>query len=176
MGQIGEIIAGSARLARRYADGVLKGVRPEQFARLARQDGKPVASNHAAFVFGHLSLYPPQVLQLMGKASGVLPPLPSRFAELFSGGKECRDDPEGTIYPPMEEITRYYFAATDAAIEAVAKAPDAEFLKPNPTEGRMKETFPLVGGVVNFYMTAHPMSHIGQVSAWRRFMGLGAVF
>jgi hypothetical protein len=42
-------------------------------------------------------------------------------------------------------------------------------------EGRIKEIFPFVGLAINFMLNNHNMMHVGQVSAWRRAMGLPSV-
>jgi hypothetical protein len=34
---------------------------------------------------------------------------------------------------------------------------------------------PTIGAVANFLLSAHHMMHLGQVSAWRRAVGLGSV-
>ncbi len=171
MGQTADAILASARITRSYAQNMLKDITPAQFARLATSSGKPVQSNHAAFVFGHLSTYPTKVLAMLGQPTIANPP---KFDDLFPNGKPCQDDPKGTIYPSMEAITKHFFGATDAAMAAVAKASDADLAKPNPAEGRFKEMCPTIGAAANFMLGAHAMSHLGQVSAWRRFMGLGS--
>lgn len=171
MGQVASLILSSAKLTSSFADGMLKDVKPSQFARLATQDGKPVQSNHPAWVFGHLSTYPMKITTMLGVTPIVNPP---KFDDLFKNGTPCLDDPQGTIYPSMDAIIKHYTAAYDAAMAAVAAASDAAFAKPNPAEGRMKELFPTIGDVINFLLSGHQMSHLGQVSAWRRFMGLGS--
>jgi hypothetical protein len=40
--------------------------------------------------------------------------------------------------------------------------------------GRMTELFPTLGSLYNFYVGGHMMMHLGQISTWRRMMGLGA--
>lgn len=171
MGHIADIILASANRCQAYSEGMRKDVRADQFARLATSNGAPVQSNHPAFVFGHLSIYPTRIVALLGGAPVVNPP---KFDDLFSNGKPCLDDPSGSIYPAMDIIVGHYTLATDAAIKAVAGASDAELTKANPAEGRMRELFPTTGALTNFLLGAHQMSHLGQVSAWRRFMGLGS--
>ncbi len=171
MGLVADVILSSGRLSRHYAAAMLKDVKPEQFGRLATQNGAAVQSNHPAFVYGHLSVYPKKIMVMLGGPAIENPP---RFDDLFVNGKPCLDDPAGTIYPSMDAIVGHYNTAYDTAMAAVAKASDADFAKPNPAEGRMKELFPTVGDVVNFLLSGHPMSHLGQVSGWRRFMGLGS--
>ncbi len=167
---IGSMIADSARLSLGYAKKLAEGIPADKFARLAPGADGLVQSNHPAFVYGHLSLYSPRVVeQLGGDVSGVAPN--DRYVELFSKDAQCVDDPEGTIYPPMAELTQRLFAAQEAAISAVEHAADAAFLMPN--ENAMKERFHTVGSMMGFYLGGHFMLHMGQISAWRRMMGMG---
>lgn len=157
----------------RYAEMLLKDVTPEMFARRPRLEGGTlVAINHPAFCLGHLTLYPAKVLGMCGlDASNVA--APQSWASLFEAGNDCQDDPDGTIYPRMDEITERFFAAHRHALEAIAKVPDQALVRENPAEGRMKEMFPTVAGAVNFMIGPHVMMHLGQISAWRRCFGLG---
>lgn len=172
MGQVANTILCSARMAKRYADGLLKDVTPTQFCRLATVGGTTVQSNHPAFVFGHLSLYFPRILAMLGQPA--LPNAP-KFEDLFKDGKPCLDDPDGKTYPPMEAVMGHFTKGYEAAVAALGKASDADLAKQNPNEGRSRELFPTFGDAFNFYLGAHMMSHFGQVSAWRRMMGLGSV-
>jgi hypothetical protein len=99
---------------------------------------------------------------------------PAEWEALFKAGVECKDDPGGTIYPPMEKLVAFHKAAYEAALAAISEAGDAQLSAPNPADGRMKEMFPTIGAMCNFVVAAHTMSHYGQVSAWRRCMGLGS--
>jgi hypothetical protein len=168
---IADMITGAAKRSRSYAERILKDVTPANFARKATVGGTVIDSNHPAWVYGHLALYPARALQMAG-----LDPKPaavsSAYAELFKDGTPCLDDPKGTIYPPMAEVTAAYFKSTDAALEALAKLPDDAFAKPNAEE-RYRQHFPVVGGACLFFLNNHAMMHLGQISAWRRAMGLG---
>ena len=167
MGQISQIIGASARLATMYAEQLLVGVTPEMFARFARPGGVEVRSNHPAFIFGHLSLYPPRILQQLGKPLGEAT-CPPHYEALFKRGVECQDDPDATIYPPMAELTDRFFAGFRIAASAVENASDESLGAPNPAEGRIRELFPTLGGAFGHYLGGHVQSHLGQFSAWRR--------
>jgi hypothetical protein len=151
----------------------LKGITPEIFARTPRVEGRVIEINHPAFNLGHLSLYPARVLEMCGLEKGPAA-MPAAWGELFTAGKECGDDPEGVIYPPMSELTEGYFGAYRHLLEALAGASDEALMCANPGEGRMKEMFPTIGSFVNFMVGPHMMSHLGQISAWRRCFGLGS--
>lgn len=174
MGNIGKMIATAGEMSIRYGEAMLKDVKPDMFGRLAPgKDGKPVQSNHPAWVYGHLANYSSRVMDLLGKPQGVTAK-PAGWDDLFKNGTPCLDDPTGTRYPAMESLTSHYLNGYKAAIAALAEAPDDLLVGPNPMEGRMRELFPTVGSVLGFLLIGHPMSHLGQVSAWRRFMGLSS--
>ncbi len=173
MKSIGPVIRASASLSVLYAERLLNGVSPTQFARLAAPGGVVVKSNHPAFIFGHLALYPSRVLRHLRLDPGPHA-APPAYEPLFKSGAECRDDPDAAIYPRMDELTGRFFAGYRAAADAVAQADDDLLLAPNPTEGRMRELFPTIGAALNFYLGGHVQNHLGQMSAWRRAMGLPA--
>ncbi len=165
------MIAASARLGLGYAERLLKDVTPEQFARYAKIGDTVIESNHPAFIYGHLSLYAPRVIvQVGGDAAKYLPP--PDFTELFSKDAKCVDDPDGSIYPPMSEVTSAMLDGYRAAADALERADDALFVEENPNEA-MRGKFPTKGAAHAFYVGGHVMLHMGQVSAWRRAMGLG---
>ena len=99
---------------------------------------------------------------------------PANWEELFKAGVECRDDVDGALYPPLEQLKQVFFESYRSAIAAVAAATDAQLVAANPADGRMRELFPTLGGMINFYLAGHTQSHLGQLSAWRRAMGLPA--
>jgi hypothetical protein len=163
-----------ARLTNGYGQKLVEGVRPEQAARKPRFEGAgaPVVvdTNHPTFVFGHLSLYPARLLALL-KLEGSKAAVPEPWTAMFKSGAQCQDDPAGTIYPPFSIVRDHYFSASEVCLAELAKLDDAVLLRPNPEE-RFAKMFPTVGGMAGFILSAHPMSHFGQVSAWRRCFGM----
>jgi hypothetical protein len=173
MGQFAEMILAGAKRSRGYAERILSGITPQIFARKPRFEGPGktvvIETNHTAWAFGHLSLYPAFVLQMLGQSPGKVVPSPA-FEALFKDGTPCQDDPDGKIYPAMETITTTYFRNYDAAFEIIAGLSDAALSA--PSEEKARANWPLVGGRVNFMLNNHIMMHMGQLSAWRRCMGL----
>jgi len=167
------MLASSGSLALLYAERLLNGVTPQNYARLARPGGVTIQSNHPAFVLGHLALYPPRVMQGVEKPLPRIVP-PATYEPLFTHGAECRDDADGTLYPSLDELRGLFFDGYRAAVEAVAAAPDEILLRPNPTAGRMRELFPTLGAMLGFYLSGHVQNHLGQLSAWRRALGMAA--
>jgi len=126
--------------------------------------------NHPAFVYGHLALYPNRVGELVG--AGPLIELPETYAGLFEAGVECADNTGQ--HPDKDELMRLFTEGYAKAGEAVLAAEPSVFGKENPVE-RMRERFPTIGIAVSFLMNNHLMMHLGQVSSWRRAVGLGSV-
>jgi len=171
MAKIGEILAADATPGVLSARRLLNGITQQNYTRLARPGGQIVQSNHAAFVLGHLALYPAKIFARLGRPAGPTA-CPEPWAALFEAGAECRDDADGKMYPPLDELTGRFFAGYEVAARAVASADDALLLSPNTAEGRSREMFPTLGAVVGFYLSGHVMNHLGQLSAWRRCLGL----
>lgn len=172
MPTIGPMIAASARLSQGYAERLLQDVPPEQFARFANVGGTVIHSNHPAFIYGHLSLYGSRIVEQLDRdATAVVPP--ANFSQLFSKDAQCVDDPDGSIYPPMSDIVSALLQSHAQAIIALEQADDDVFSEANPNEA-MRAKFPTIGAMHAFYVGGHFMLHMGQMSAWRRAIGLGA--
>jgi hypothetical protein len=169
---IGNIIAASTRLGLGYADRLLTDVGGDQFARFATVGDTVVESNHPCFILGHLSLYPSRVVsELGGDASAIEPS--DAFVKLFDHNATCADDRDGTLYPSMDEVVSVFRGAHQQAIETLQRSGDELFSPENPNE-KMREKFPTIGAMHGFYLGGHLMVHLGQFSAWRRMMGMGA--
>jgi hypothetical protein len=175
MGTTGKVIAGAGNFSVMFGETLLKDVKPEMFARKPVVNGKTIDCNHPAWVFGHLAMYSSKVCEWAGIPAGPTA-VPAGWEELFKNGTKCEDDPSGTIYPPMEALTSHFLTGYKYVISKLPEVDDAVFTKPNPAGGRMSELAPTIGGAINFMMTGHPMSHLGQVSTWRRCQGLGSAF
>jgi len=162
----GAMMASSAHLTKGYAEMVCRDIPAERFAR--KPDG--VETNHPAWVIGHLALYPPKLMQLLDAAGA--PEVPAGWDSLFDAKSECRDDPDSAIYPPKDELLGVFLGGMDAAIAAMRAAGDDALHAPN-SAGPAPDVMNTAGSLANFLLTSHPMMHLGQISAWRRVMGLG---
>jgi len=149
-----------------YGRMLVEDIPAEKFFRLPQAN-----MNHPAFLLGHITLSADQALAALGQPEvGITP---AGYAELFEDGRECVDE-EGR-YPSKNEIVAYYGQRHERAIEAIRWTPEEVFQRENPAPGRLREMFPTVGAVVNFGFNCHHMAHLGQISAWRRVMGMGPV-
>jgi DinB superfamily len=160
-----EIILPGAKMTLGLVQAMNADIPADKFARMP--DG--VDTNHPAWAMGHLSIYFDMVLELLGRPELAKPN--DAYMELFKNGSQCKDDPNGTIYPSKDEIMSYFVERMNTTIDAVAAADGSVLSAANET--MMSERFPTVGAVANFMLGHHVMMHVGQISAWRRAMGLG---
>lgn len=175
MGAIAQTIVGAQGPLMMYAEKLLTGVTAGQFARQPVGKDGLINTNHPAFIFGHMSVYAGNICELAGIGdSGIVNP--DGFEELFSAGSECRDDPDGSIYPAMEKITGHFFDGHRKTFAQLAELSDEQLAAPHGQEGEFFQAFPSRAAIVAFLVGPHPFTHLGQMSVWRRCMGLGSVF
>ncbi len=161
-----QIIVPGAELLLRYAEQLVTSAPADSFARMPMKD-----VNSAAFNIGHLSTYGDRVCAMLGR-NDLITPMPYSV-DLFKAGAPCLDQPG--LYPEKDVLVATFFERQRRAIEAFRGTTDAALAAENPAEGRFKEMFPTVGGAVAFLLGGHVAMHLGQVSTWRRVMGLGSV-
>ncbi len=169
---IGNMIVASARLGLGYAERLLKDVTADRFARFASVGGSTIESNHPCFILGHLSLYPARIVKELGHDPSSIV-VSDTFDGLFNKDAKCIDDVDGSVYPAMDEVLAFYRSGHELAIEVLQQTDDSVFYGENPNEP-MRSRFPTIGAMHGFYLSGHVMMHMGQFSAWRRMVGLGA--
>lgn len=163
----GPVLAACLERSLQYGEALAKDIPVEKFAHVPHP-----GMNHPAFVYGHLSSYPNRILSMLGREREVVEK--AGWEDLFRAGVECVDDPKR--YPPKDEIMPFFSERYRAILAVLPEVPDETFARENPAQGRLREMFPTIGIATNFMMNNHLMMHLGQVSAWRRAIGLGRVF
>lgn len=171
MSTFASYITPGPRRALDYARRLLVGITPANAARLPNLGGKIIQTNHAAFCLGHLALYPSRVITYLGRDPQPVA-VPENWNALFGSGAACVDDATGQHYPALDEITQRFFDGYTAAIAAVEKADETAFAQPIPDE-RYAQIFGTIGALATMMLGQHVSLHLGQLSAWRRCMGLG---
>lgn len=176
MGQLGKTIAMAGQFSLIYGEGMLKDIKPEHFARKPVVNGQLIDCNHPAWVYGHLAIYTNRICEFAGIEPGPTVK-PAGWDELFKNGTPSTDDPSGTIFPKMDALVKQYMDGHKYVLSRLPEVADDVFARENPAgPGRFKDMLPTAGGAVAFMMTGHVMSHLGQISTWRRCMGLGSAF
>ena len=148
-----------------YAEMLVKEIPAEKFAHMPHPK-----MNHPAFCLGHLSIYPDKMFELLGMEDRVEEK--PGFEELFSPAAECVE--QDGRYPEKDVIVAHFLERHRTLAEALPEVTDEILQQTNPMEGQMKELFPTIGAALIFTTTGHIMMHLGQISAWRRAIGMGS--
>ncbi len=124
--------------------------------------------NHAAWVLGHLAF----VSDYARKNLGGAPACPPEWTALF--GVSSQPTADRAAYPSKAELLAAYERGHELLKAAAATADPASLAAPNPNEKR-RAMIPTVAHVISHILTTHEATHLGQLSAWRRMMGLKSV-
>jgi hypothetical protein len=131
---------------------------------------QPVAGrvmNHAAFTLGHLAWASDAAIRYLGSE-----PQLSDWKDLVGMGSQPQAD--RSKYPLKDALLKALDGAHSRLVAALPKATAEIMAQPAPE--RMRGRFPTVGHLLLGLMTAHEATHLGQLSAWRRALGLPSVF
>ena len=125
--------------------------------------------NHPAWILGHLAFSADGVISRLGGEKL----LPSEWVSLFGPGSKVSNVRSG--YPSTEELLRAVEQGFEMAREMARLATSEQLATPtaNPT---MKAGLPTAREGVSFLLTGHLGVHLGQLSAWRRMIGLAPLF
>jgi hypothetical protein len=133
---------------------------------------QPVAGrvmNHPAFLLGHLAWAAGDVA---ADKVGLPPACPVGWKDLFGMGAQPL--PDRSRYPSKAVLLKALEDAHARLADAITKIPPEVLNQPGPE--KFRDRFPTIGAMVIGLMTSHEASHNGQLSAWRRAMGLPPVF
>jgi len=161
-----EYIIPCLRVAIGYGKMLVENIPAEQFAHQPHPN-----MNHPAFCLGHLADAANSALQLLNRED--LVDSPQGWTDLFEAGSVCVE--QDGRYPEKSALIEHYVARHDAVAELLPTIGEEFFQRANPSEGRFREMAPTIGAAMNFLMLFHHSVHLGQISAWRRAVGLGGV-
>ncbi|MCC6322875.1 MAG: DinB family protein [Phycisphaerales bacterium] len=123
--------------------------------------------NHPAWVFSHLNIYTP-IAAALARGRPFADPVDHPF------GQKSEVSPDPRVYEPGPELAAAHRRLHDDAEAALATTTDAILSAPNPVE-RWRTMHPTVGDMLVTLMVKHESGHLGQISAWRRALGLPRV-
>lgn len=160
------IINDCLRISTNYGKMLLEDIPAEQFTHMPHP-----TMNHPAWCVGHLAIIPDFGLAMMGFDDRLDPR--ESWETLFNQHSECIAD--ASLYPAKDELVTHYVERHRALGKALEDVDEAVLRRENPESGRFKEMCPTIGATINFFSGGHHMVHLGQISAWRRAVGLGPV-
>lgn len=125
--------------------------------------------NHPAWILGHLAFSADGAIARLG-GEKLLPP---EWTSLFGPGSKVssvRSD-----YPATDELVRAVEQGFEKARQLAQSATPEQLAAPtvNPA---MKGALPTARDGVAFLLTGHLGVHLGQLSSWRRMIGLAPLF
>ena len=123
--------------------------------------------NHPAWILGHLAASSNHLAKMLG--------LDSTFPDAWSGVFGTGGAPSGDAadFPSKEALLAELAAQHERVAGALAAAGPALLAREHPNEG-VRKRFPTIGDYATFLISSHEGSHLGQITAWRRAMGLGS--
>ncbi len=121
--------------------------------------------NHPSWTIGHLTF----VLQMLGGVIGIPKFLTQDWVRRFGPGSIPVADTD--VYESKEESIRIFREIRRRIIEAVNKLDDLHLDRPFPDEAH-RDVFPTIRHALTQVLIGHTAFHIGQLSVWRRAMGL----
>lgn len=169
IGQLSNQITGGVARVHGLGQGLLKDIDPAKAAQMP----EGINCNHPVFIYGHLAIYPQIIMKMLGAEPGETA-VPESYNNLFMHGIECQDDTDNTVYPSLDEVVANYTRSYETLIEFVKTVDDATLAKDIEGNDGFKDAFGTNGVMVMFLIHDHPMFHLGQLSTWRRAMGLGS--
>ena len=123
--------------------------------------------NHPAWILSHLHLYTTIAAAMLRDRAFEDP-----VDHPYGAKSEPLADPGA--YLPRAKLIDQFKSAHDDAESTLTAAPDSVFASPTPLE-RWRTLHPTTGDMLATLMIKHESAHLGQLSAWRRAMGLPRV-
>ena len=124
------------------------------------------AMNHPAWILSHLNAYYPAILGVI-RGETFADPKEAEF------GMKSRPLPDPSIYASPESL-REAFARGHREVDEALQAEGESALQRPVTLARWQDAMPDTAAVLMNLLVWHETYHLGQLSAWRRAMGLPA--
>jgi hypothetical protein len=121
--------------------------------------------NHPTWVIGHLT----HACHLLGGVMGLPEWLPEGWAERFGTGSVPVAD--SGLYETKAETLAILGDAEARIARVVGRLDDSRLDEPFPDKA-YRDVFPTVRHALTQVLVGHTANHVGQVSVWRRAMGL----
>ncbi|MCE9618299.1 MAG: DinB family protein [Planctomycetes bacterium] len=163
---VGSMISFNLRMAMTYAEKLCADIPADKFGHIPMK-----GVNHPLFCIGHLGLYAERALTLIGRED-LARKVDPKQEELFKNGAPCLE--QDGRYPNKDAVLKNYMERYKVVADALPEVSDETFARANPMGGRMTEILPTIGAATMFMCGSHLQMHLGQISAWRRVIGMGS--
>jgi hypothetical protein len=122
--------------------------------------------NHPAWTLGHLAATSNSLAGLLG--------LESTFPDAWRDACRTGGTPDGdaAAFPSKGQLLEQLAHQHERVGGAIETADPALFAREHP-HPRARARFPTIGDTAAFLMSVHEANHLGQITAWRRAVGLG---
>lgn len=159
-----DVIVTQWRELRDYARKMVEPLRDDQ---MTAQPIPGITLNHPAWVLSHLAAYGPMLAAILRGE-----PAQDPADHPFGMKSEPLADPNA--YLPKARLLDAFTSSYDDAAEAFLAAPDSLLARATPF-ARWSQRFPTIAHLPPQFFLKHNATHLGQLSAWRRAMGLARV-
>jgi uncharacterized damage-inducible protein DinB len=149
-----------------YASRLVADLNDEQLVAQPAVDPEAPA-NHPAWVLSHLNAYVPIICSVI-KGEEFEDPKIHRF------GMHSKPAADASVYASKEELVDAFVKGHEQVAELLGNSDDSVFSTAVMLP-RWREVMPTAGGALPYLMLNHENMHLGQVSAWRRVLGLPSV-
>ncbi len=126
-------------------------------------------ANHPAWILGHLAFSADIAVGLLGGEKT----MPAEWVELFKPSSVMRT--ARADYASKDELLKVVERCFENARQLAANAAP-EQLAAATENPRMKDALPTNRERLSFLLTGHLGVHLGQLSAWRRMVGMAPLF
>ena len=126
----------------------------------------PNMPNHPAWTIGHLAFS----LQQIAGECGLSPWLPDDWAAKFGTGSEPTSETD--TFPHKATLLQRLEDSKQRLFSVVQSLGEVGLANPLP-DVRYRDRFPTIGHAVVHILSGHTALHLGQLTVWRRLIGLG---
>lgn len=148
---------------KQYGERLLSDLSNEQMT-LEPEGQRELPVNHPAWTFCHLNIYLPVI-------EGVIKGETFEDTKEHRFGMQSQPEADASLYPSRDEILKVWSEGHDSVCQLLANSTDAIFEQPIVLE-RWAAIMPNAGIALPYLMLNHENMHLGQVSTWRRVLGL----
>jgi hypothetical protein len=151
----------------KYAEALVQDLSDEQMTTIPSNG----LENHPAWTIGHLVSGSAGLAEDLGEKFE----MPDTWADLFlrkGPGDPRKPDPDKSKYPPKEQLLEELNKQHNKVRKLLLKYDSADLNK--KIKWRFESCMPSLLDLIVFMCINHEATHLGQLAAWRRAMGLNS--